>query len=76
MATAKSLGYNKGDYCMNRNGFVCKLVQDVGTSVPLCEVWGLYHEFGGVSAGDLVGKLTKERAETLIAEMRGAGLCQ
>lgn len=60
--TAKSLGFVKGDYAIDRNfGWVHKLIQDVHTATPLCEVWGLEHEYGSAYAADLV-KITEQEA--------------
>ena len=72
MQTAKARGFVKGDYALTSMGFVAKLIQDVHTATPLCEVWGLEHEFGSVYADELE-KIGKDEAEEIIKENQASG---
>ena len=51
-ASAKSLGFQKGDFVYT-GSFPGILVSDLHTSTPIVEVWGMEHEMGGVYATDL-----------------------
>ena len=65
MTTAKALGFKKGDYAINQMGWVCKLIQYVNTTTPMCEVWGFEHEFGSVYANEL-NKISEQEALRII----------
>lgn len=69
LKTAKSMGFVKGDYAINHLGWVHKLLSDVHTTTPTCEVWGYEHEFGSAYASNLT-KITPEQAQ-LINKKRG-----
>lgn len=53
VATGASLGLKKGDLCINRMGWACKIISDARTFAPCCEVWGPFHELGSVYASEL-----------------------
>lgn len=55
MATAKKLGFKKGDWAMLKGtGWAAKLISDVHTSTPVAMVFGWETEAGSVYAHDLV----------------------
>lgn len=63
--TAKARGFKKGDYALTGMNFVAKLVSDVHTTTPICEVWGWEHEFGSVYADELQA-ITPAQAKNII----------
>lgn len=55
MATAKKLGFKKGDWALLKGtGWSAKLISDVHTSTPVAMVFGWESEAGSVYAHDLV----------------------
>ena len=55
MATAKKLGFKKGDWALLRGTqWPAKLISDVHTSTPVAMVFGWESEAGSVYAHDLV----------------------
>ncbi len=68
MSTAKDLGFIKGDYAITKEGFVAKLLEDLNTDNPFCEVWSLEHELISIRADEL-REISKPEAENLIAEL-------
>lgn len=52
MRTAKKMDFKKGDFIFN-GLFPGIIIQNVNTSTPLCEIWGIEHEMGSVYATDL-----------------------
>lgn len=70
--TAKARGFRKGDYALTGYGFVAKLISMVHTTTPLCEVWGLEHEFGSVYADELI-KISQADAEQIVKKNTDAG---
>ena len=55
MATAKKLGFKKGDWALIKGtGWAAKLLSDVHTSTPVAMVFGWESEAGSVYAHDLV----------------------
>lgn len=57
--SAKKLGFKKGDFVWT-GIFPGIVVSQVHTSTPVCEVWGIEHESGGVYSTDLkkIGRVT------------------
>ena len=55
MATAKKLGFKKGDWALLKGtGWAAKLLSDVHTGTPVAMVFGWETEDGSVYAYDLV----------------------
>jgi hypothetical protein len=63
--TGTSRGLAKGDYCMTSSGWPCRIMSDVRTFAPCCEVWGFEHECGSVYAADLT-KISEDTAKRAI----------
>lgn len=59
MATAKKLGFKKGDFILTECNFPGILISDVHTSTPVAEVWGLEHEGGSVYA-DKIQRINRD----------------
>ncbi len=64
MASAKSLGFAKGDFVFT-GMFPGIIIGDAHTSTPLCEVWGIEQEMGSCYASDLRRILYTEFVELL-----------
>jgi hypothetical protein len=65
--TGTSRGLAKGDWCLNACGWVCRILSDVRTFAPCCEVWGFEHEAGSVYAAELT-KITESQAYAMITK--------